>query len=78
MCRFSFELVESIVKKAGGEIIVIGNNQENLTSEQELSQDIISIIHVYSCRQMGKRKYKSIKSTESEDLSNNATKTEIK
>jgi predicted site-specific integrase-resolvase len=27
------------------------------TSEEELASDLLSIVHIYSCRQMGKRKY---------------------
>ena len=56
LCRFGFELVESIVRKAGGQITVL-DNDGNKSGEQELAEDLLSIIHVYSCKQMGKRSY---------------------
>ena len=56
LCRFGFELVESIVTKAGGKITVL-DNDGNKNGEQELAEDLLSIIHVYSCKQMGKRSY---------------------
>jgi predicted site-specific integrase-resolvase len=56
LCRFGFELVESIVTKAGGKITVL-DNDGNKSGEQELAEDLLSIIHVYSCKQMGKRSY---------------------
>ena len=37
--------------------IVVVNNEE-LSPQEELVQDIISILHVFSCRQYGLRKYK--------------------
>lgn len=80
LSRFAFELVESIVNKSGGEIIVTDKNK-NSTTEQELSEDLLSIIHIYSCRQMGKRSYKKSKidnkSSNDTDLSNSSTKSEI-
>ena len=56
LCRFGFELIESLVTKAGGKIIVLEENNHK-TDEQELAEDLLSIIHVFSCRQMGKRSY---------------------
>jgi predicted site-specific integrase-resolvase len=57
LCRFGFDLVKFIIEKAGGKITVIDDEQHKST-EQELAEDLLSIIHIYSCRQMGKRKYK--------------------
>ena len=38
-------------------IIVVVNNEE-LSPQEELVQDIVSILHVFSCRLYGLRKYK--------------------
>lgn len=57
LSRFGFELINTIVNKSGGKITVI-DDERNKSTEQELSEDLLSIIHIYSCRQMGKRKYK--------------------
>jgi putative resolvase len=74
LCRFGFELVEQMVTKAGGKITVL-DDQNDKTCEQELTDDLLAIIHVFSCRQMGKRSYANRKSKdpESKDLSNPGT-----
>ena len=58
LSRFGFELIELIVKKGGGKITVLDNNG-NKSSHAELSEDLMSIIHVFNCREMGKRSYKT-------------------
>lgn len=63
LCRFGFDFIKLVVTKSGGEIIVI-NDKENKSTEQELSEDLLSIIHIYSCRQMGKRSYATRKNIE--------------
>ena len=60
LCRFGFDLIQQLVTKAGGKIIVLEDSTDK-TSEQELAEDLLSIIHVFSCRQMGKRSYTSRK-----------------
>ena len=54
---FGFDLVKIIIEKAGGTITIL-DDEKNKSSEQELAEDLLSIIHIYSCRQMGKRSYK--------------------
>ena len=34
------------------------DDEKNKSTEQELSEDLLSIVHIYCCRQMGKRSYK--------------------
>jgi putative resolvase len=76
LCRFGFELIERLVTKAGGKITVL-HQGDDTTCEQELTDDLLAIIHVFSCRQMGKRSYSSRKSknVKSESVSNTTTKT---
>jgi len=57
LSRFGFDLIKLIIEKKGGKITVL-DDQQNKSSEQELSEDLLSIIHIYSCRQMGRRSYK--------------------
>ncbi|MBW4636256.1 MAG: IS607 family transposase [Iphinoe sp. HA4291-MV1] len=57
LCRFGFELVEHIVQSGGGSIIVA--NAETLSPQEELVQDLLSIIHCFSSRLYGLRKYKN-------------------
>jgi putative resolvase len=56
LCRFAFELLDWIFSSNGVKLVVL-NEKENMSSDQELTDDILSIIHVYSCRKMGKRSY---------------------
>lgn len=49
--RFGYEWFESFLKKCGVEIVVVNN--EKLSPQEELVQDLISIIHVFSCRIYG-------------------------
>jgi putative resolvase len=76
LCRFGFELIEQLVCKAGGKITVLDNSNDNKTSEQELTEDLLSIIHVFSCRQMGKRSYatRKVEDTKDQDLSDSGAK----
>ena len=59
LCRFGFELIESLIKKAGGTITVIGNGLEEINESKELTDDLLAIVTIFSCRQMGKRSYSS-------------------
>jgi predicted site-specific integrase-resolvase len=66
LSRFGFDLIKSIIEKAGGKIIVIDDTQGK-SSEQELAEDLMSIVHIYSCRQMGKRSYSFTRNKDSQD-----------
>ena len=72
LCRFSFELLEWIFFNNGVKLVVL-DQEENKSSDTELADDILSIIHVHSCRQMGKRRYHN-KIQKDTNLSNNGTK----
>ena len=61
LSRFGFDLIKLIIEKAGGKITII-NDEQNKSTEQELAEDLLSIINIYSFRQMGKRKYTKTKS----------------
>jgi putative resolvase len=55
MCRFAFEFVQELANSVGCEIIVA--NQESLSPPQELVEDLMSIIHCFSCRLYGLQNY---------------------
>lgn len=77
LCRFGFDLVEQIVSKAGGKVTVLDNSNDK-SCEQELTDDLLSIIHVFSCRQMGKRSYanRKTKNTKGKNLSDKGTESD--
>lgn len=53
LLRFGFELVENICKLYEVEIEIIDNTEK--TEEQELVEDLVQIITVFSCKLNGKR-----------------------
>lgn len=55
--RFGYDWFEKLCLKFNTKIIVVNN--ESLSPNEELVQDIISILHVFSCRLYGLRKYKN-------------------
>ncbi|NEO42975.1 MAG: IS607 family transposase [Moorea sp. SIO4A3] len=57
LTRFGFELFEYLVSINGGKILVL--DQLETCPEEELTADLLSIIHVFSCRVHGLRKYGS-------------------
>lgn len=57
LCRFGFDLIEWILQRNSGEIVVL--NQTKLSPERELTQDLLTILHVFSCRMHGLRSYKN-------------------
>ena len=75
LCRFGFDLIKLIIEKQGGKITVL-DDERNKSSEQELSEDLLSIIHIYSCRQMGKRSYKIKKDRTNIKISEGSTEVE--
>lgn len=50
LTRFGFELFENLFKFYGTKIIVANNEITNKTYEQELTEDLISIIHFFSMK----------------------------
>ena len=54
--RFVFDWFEKFCNKFNVEIVVVKN--ERLSPHEELVQDIVSILYVFSCRLYGLRKYK--------------------
>lgn len=56
--RFGFEWFENLCKQHQTEIVVL--NHEETSPDQELVEDLTSIVHVFSCRLYGLRKYKKV------------------
>lgn len=55
LARFGFELIEFVVRKVGGEIMVLDRTEHS--PEKELTEDILTILTVFSCRLHGLRRY---------------------
>lgn len=54
--RFGYDWFEKFCTKFNTNIIVVHN--EELSPQEELVQDIVSILHIFSCRLYGLGKYK--------------------
>ena len=50
LVRFGFELVKMLFEKYGTNIIIVSDDETNKTYEQELTEDLLSIIHYYSMK----------------------------
>lgn len=59
LVRFGFDLIENICNKYGTVIEIIDNTEK--TEEQELVEDLVQIITVFSCKLQGKRANKAKK-----------------
>ena len=62
LVRFGFELIENICTSKGIEIEVIDNSEKS--DEEEIVEDLVQIITVFSCRLQGKRGNKTKKMIE--------------
>ena len=56
LVRFGFELIQMLFDKYGTNIIVISDDDTNKTYEQEVTDDLLSIIHYYSMKSYSHRR----------------------
>ena len=59
LIRFGYELIKNLCEKYGTTIEIIDNTEK--TEEQELVEDLIQIVTVFSCRLQGKKANKAKK-----------------
>ena len=55
LAKFAFELIQLLLEKNGCKLVVLN---EPVSEEEKRTDDILSIIHIFSCRKMEMRKYK--------------------
>ena len=56
LIRFGYSIIESIFKYFGTKILVLNDTIENKTYEQELTEDLISIIHYFTMKSYSHRR----------------------
>lgn len=56
LARFGFDLIEFLVKQNGGEIVVLDSDLGK-SKESELTEDLLAILHHFSCRMHGQRSH---------------------
>lgn len=76
LCRFGYEIFELLFKKYGTKLVVL--NHKECSKEEELVQDLLSIVTVFSCRTNGLRKYKKQIKEDIEKKENKKSKDEEK
>ena len=55
LMRFGFDLFAHIAAENGCEVVIV--NQESLSPQQEMVEDLLAIVQTFSCRLYGLRKY---------------------
>ena len=58
LARFGMDWFEHYLEQHGCKLVIINN--EALSPESEMVQDLMAIIHCFSCRLYGLRRYKKI------------------
>jgi predicted site-specific integrase-resolvase len=60
LARFSIEVIEWILRQAGATLVVLHDRVDpNPSPEQELAEDLMAVVTVFSCRFNGKRRYRN-------------------
>ncbi len=74
LSRFGFDYFQHLCDVNGCRLEVI--NQESLSPEKEMVEDLLSIIHTFSCRLYGLRRYKKAlkKALEANESHSNSTR----
>ncbi|WP_372369520.1 IS607 family transposase [Candidatus Uabimicrobium sp. HlEnr_7] len=68
LSRFGYRLIQWIMEIGGGRVVVL--EEDKSSAQQKLTEDLMSIIHVFSCKLHGMRRYSSKKKQENKILSN--------
>ena len=68
LCRFAFDLIEQLLRKRGCQIVVA--NAESMSPQQELVEDLMAVVHCFSCRLYGSRSYRKEKEKAIRDILN--------
>lgn len=55
LCRFAYDLVEYVLKQNGAKIVVDAPDSHATSDEQELANDLVSIVTVFGARLYGRR-----------------------
>ena len=64
LLRFGSELVFSLCEAYSIEVVIINQSEQPLSFEEELAQDVLEIITVFSARLYGSRSHKNRKLVE--------------
>ena len=57
LARFGGEVIQFLVEQNGGEVVVLDETVYS-SPEEELTADLLTILHIFSCRMSGLRRYR--------------------
>ena len=61
LTRFGFDLIEDLIKKYSNGIVILDDNKDSKKEpKEELVDDVLQILNVYTAKMNGLRKYKKI------------------
>lgn len=75
LARFGFELIQWLAAKNNTELLVL--DKTSLSPTEELTRDLLSIVHIFSCRAHGLRRY-SVALKKDKDLPNPQSSKSVK
>ncbi len=70
IARFGVELIEWVLQSGGSQLVVL--NQSISDPQRELTEDLLAIIHIFSCRLYGQRRYPNNKMQKDSGVSDNS------
>jgi predicted site-specific integrase-resolvase len=77
LARFGTELIEHMLNVNGCKLLVLNNNIQKSDPQRELTEDLLAIIHIFSCRLYGQRRYSNNKKQEDTSIPNSDTEGNI-
>lgn len=75
IARFGVELIEWILQSCGSQLVVL--NQSISDPQRELTEDLLAIIHIFSCRLYGQRRYTNNKVQKDSSVSHDSPEEHI-
>jgi putative resolvase len=77
LARFGVELIEHMLDLNGCKLLVLNDDVQKSDPNFELTEDLLAIIHIFSCRLYGQRRYSNNQKQEDSSVSDNRAKEDI-
>jgi predicted site-specific integrase-resolvase len=70
LARFGSELIEHMLTINGCKLLVLNDDVRKSDPQRELTEDLLAIIHIFSCRLYGQRRYSNNQKQEDSSVPN--------
>jgi putative resolvase len=70
LARFGAELIEHMLTINGCKLLVLNDDVRKSDPQRELTEDLLAIIHIFSCRLYGQRRYTNNQKQEDSSVPN--------